>query len=135
MVLLFLSCQNFYLKLNKSSKTWGKFPVNYFLSRFLKVNKDPQKNFDGFFCRNADGCTVFMQAVRSCSYAAALVVLDTAKRVATNESGWLDRATFMQMLYPTGSSLDNSPLQMLCCNDTCSFTWTGREHIKQVKFS
>lgn len=88
-----------------------------------------------FFCRNADGCTVFMQAVRSCSYAAALVVLDTAKRVATNESGWLDRATFMQMLYPTGSSLDNSPLQMLCCNDTCSFTWTGREHIKQVRFN
>lgn len=84
--------------------------------------------------RNADGCTVFMQAVRSCSYAAALVVLDTAKRVATNESGWLDRATFMQMLYPTGSSLDNSPLQMLCCNDTCSFTWTGREHIKQDIF-
>ena len=74
-----------------------------------------------------------MQAVRSCAYAAALVVLDTAKKVATNESGWLDRATFMQMLYPTGSSLDNSPLQMLCCNDTCSFTWTGREHIKQVR--
>ena len=86
-----------------------------------------------FFYRNADGCTVFMQAVRSCAYAAALVVLDTAKKVATNESGWLDRATFMQMLYPTGSSLDNSPLQMLCCNDTCSFTWTGREHIKQVR--
>ncbi|XP_078331394.1 E3 ubiquitin-protein ligase UBR5-like isoform X2 [Crassostrea virginica] len=84
--------------------------------------------------RNADGCTVFMQAVRSCAYAAALVVLDTAKKVATNESGWLDRATFMQMLYPTGSSLDNSPLQMLCCNDTCSFTWTGREHIKQDIF-
>ena len=88
-----------------------------------------------FFYRNADGCTVFMQAVRSCAYAAALVVLDTAKKVATNESGWLDRATFMQMLYPTGSSLDNSPLQMLCCNDTCSFTWTGREHIKQVRLS
>ncbi|XP_062606641.1 E3 ubiquitin-protein ligase UBR5-like isoform X3 [Saccostrea cucullata] len=84
--------------------------------------------------RNADGCTVFMQAVRGCAYAAALVVLDTAKRVATNESGWLDRASFMQMLYPTGSSLDNSPLQMLCCNDTCSFTWTGREHIKQDIF-
>ncbi|XP_055998190.1 E3 ubiquitin-protein ligase UBR5-like isoform X2 [Ostrea edulis] len=84
--------------------------------------------------RNADGCTVFMQAVRGCAYAAALVVLDTAKRVATNESGWVDRATLMQMLYPTGSSLDNSPLQMLCCNDTCSFTWTGREHIKQDIF-
>lgn len=36
------------------------------------------------------------------------------------------------MVYPTGSNPDYSPLHVLCCNDTCSFTWTGAEHINQV---
>ena len=40
----------------------------------------------------------------------------------------------MTMLYPTGSALDNSPIHLLCCNDTCSFTWTGAEHINQDIF-
>lgn len=39
----------------------------------------------------------------------------------------------MSMLYPAGSRPDNSPLSVLCCNDTCSFTWTGDEHINQVR--
>ena len=76
---------------------------------------------------------MFMQAIRGCAYAAALLLLDTAKKVSTNEKGEQDKGLLMSMLYPTGSSLDNSPLQMLCCNDTCSFTWTGRDHIKQVR--
>ncbi|GFS00247.1 ubiquitin protein ligase E3 component n-recognin 5 [Elysia marginata] len=40
----------------------------------------------------------------------------------------------MSMLYPPGSSLDNSPLHVLCANDTCSFTWTGADHINQDIF-
>lgn len=36
------------------------------------------------------------------------------------------------MIYPPGSNPDYSPLHVLCCNDTCSFTWTGAEHINQV---
>jgi hypothetical protein len=36
------------------------------------------------------------------------------------------------MVYPPGSNPDYSPLHVLCCNDTCSFTWTGAEHINQV---
>ncbi|KAK3087035.1 hypothetical protein FSP39_000732 [Pinctada imbricata] len=84
--------------------------------------------------RNAEGCTPFMQAIRGCAYAAALLILDSAKKVSTNDKGEQDRGMLMSMLYPTGSSLDNSPLQMLCCNDTCSFTWTGRDHIKQDIF-
>lgn len=36
------------------------------------------------------------------------------------------------MVYPSGSNPDYSPLHVLCCNDTCSFTWTGAEHINQV---
>lgn len=36
------------------------------------------------------------------------------------------------MIYPTGSNPDYNPLHVICCNDTCSFTWTGAEHINQV---
>lgn len=39
---------------------------------------------------------------------------------------------FMGMVCPTGTNPDDSPLYVLCCNDTCSFTWTGAEHINQV---
>ncbi|XP_050433400.1 E3 ubiquitin-protein ligase UBR5 isoform X2 [Adelges cooleyi] len=38
------------------------------------------------------------------------------------------------MIYPTGSNPDYCPLHVLCCNDTCSFTWTGAEHINQDIF-
>lgn len=38
------------------------------------------------------------------------------------------------MIFPPGSSPDQSPLYVLCCNDTCSFTWTGSEHINQDIF-
>ncbi|XP_001947833.2 E3 ubiquitin-protein ligase UBR5 isoform X3 [Acyrthosiphon pisum] len=38
------------------------------------------------------------------------------------------------MVYPTGSNPDYSPLHVICCNDTCSFTWTGAEHINQDIF-
>lgn len=39
---------------------------------------------------------------------------------------------FYSMVFPEGSNPDNSPLYVICCNDTCSFTWTGAEHINQV---
>lgn len=35
-------------------------------------------------------------------------------------------------IFPAGSKPDDSPLFVLCVNDTCSFTWTGDEHINQV---
>ncbi|XP_022162662.1 E3 ubiquitin-protein ligase UBR5 isoform X4 [Myzus persicae] len=38
------------------------------------------------------------------------------------------------MVYPTGSNPDYNPLHVICCNDTCSFTWTGAEHINQDIF-
>lgn len=41
---------------------------------------------------------------------------------------------FMGMVCPSGTNPDDSPLYVLCCNDTCSFTWTGAEHINQVSF-
>lgn len=41
-------------------------------------------------------------------------------------------AILNSIIYPVGSRPDDSPLFMLCMNDTCSFTWTGDEHINQV---
>lgn len=41
---------------------------------------------------------------------------------------------FMGMVCPSGTNPDDSPLYVLCCNDTCSFTWTGAEHINQVSY-
>lgn len=40
----------------------------------------------------------------------------------------------MSMIFPPGSNADSNPLHVLCCNDTCSFTWTGPEHINQDIF-
>jgi len=78
-----------------------------------------------------------MQAVCQRAYPAALYLLDTAKRIATGREriDVVDTELLMSMLFPPGSSLDNSPLHILCCNDMCSFTWTGDEHINQVKQS
>jgi len=75
-----------------------------------------------------------MQAVCQRAYPAALYLLDTAKRIATGREriDVVDTELLMSMLFPPGSSLDNSPLHILCCNDMCSFTWTGDEHINQV---
>ena len=71
------------------------------------------------------------------AYPAALYLLETAKRVATGREriDVVDRELLMVMLFPPGSSLDNSPLHIVCCNDMCSFTWTGEEHINQVHWS
>ncbi|KAL3890879.1 hypothetical protein ACJMK2_003152 [Sinanodonta woodiana] len=85
--------------------------------------------------KNAEGCTPFMQAVCGRAYLAAMTIMDTVKKVAlVKDTQEVDKAIMMSMLYPTGSSLDNSPLHVLCCNDTCSFTWTGAEHINQDIF-
>ncbi len=82
--------------------------------------------------RNTESCTPFMQAVCSRAYPVALFLLDVAKRLAVNEKGESNKELLMRMVYPPGSKLDNSPLYTVCCNDTCSFTWTGDEHINQV---
>ncbi|XP_066269411.1 E3 ubiquitin-protein ligase UBR5-like [Branchiostoma lanceolatum] len=85
--------------------------------------------------KDAQGQTPFMAAVSGRAYSAALAILDTAQRVAgkDNKDG-MDNELAMSMIYPPGSNLDDSPLHVLCCNDTCSFTWTGAEHINQDIF-
>lgn len=50
----------------------------------------------------------------------------------TEETEIVDKEGLEAMVFPRGSNPDLSPLHIICCNDTCSFTWTGAEHINQV---
>ncbi|CAF0766114.1 unnamed protein product, partial [Didymodactylos carnosus] len=45
------------------------------------------------------------------------------------------QSILMKMIYPSDSTnFDDSPLYTICTNDTCSFTWTGEDHINQDIF-
>ncbi|KAL7984136.1 hypothetical protein Chor_002706 [Crotalus horridus] len=86
--------------------------------------------------KDARGMTPFMSAVSGRAYPAAITILETAQKVAKAEamSSEKEEDVFMGMVCPTGTNPDDSPLYVLCCNDTCSFTWTGAEHINQDIF-
>ena len=77
-----------------------------------------------------------MASVASRSYPASLVLFDSAKKVAgyTSNDEDTQKKTLMSMIFPEGSPPDSSPIHVICCNDTCSFTWTGAEHINQDIF-
>lgn len=83
--------------------------------------------------KDAQGQTPFMLAVSSRAYPAAILLLDTIQRIAGKDESTRKTAV-AGMVYPSGSSPDDSPLHVVCCNDTCSFTWTGAEHINQDIF-
>uniref|UniRef100_A0AAR2J8U3 E3 ubiquitin-protein ligase UBR5 n=1 Tax=Pygocentrus nattereri TaxID=42514 RepID=A0AAR2J8U3_PYGNA len=88
--------------------------------------------------KDARGMTPFMLAVSGRAYPAAITVLEAAQKIAKGEPGIGEKedvnSVFMEMICPAGTNPDDSPLYVLCCNDTCSFTWTGAEHINQDIF-
>uniref|UniRef100_A0A672MCF9 E3 ubiquitin-protein ligase UBR5-like n=1 Tax=Sinocyclocheilus grahami TaxID=75366 RepID=A0A672MCF9_SINGR len=88
--------------------------------------------------KDARGMTPFMLAVSGRAYPAAITVLEAAQKIAKGELGLGEKedaaSVFMEMICPSGTNPDDSPLYVLCCNDTCSFTWTGAEHINQDIF-
>ena len=86
--------------------------------------------------QDARGNTPFMAAVACRAYPAALVLFEAAQMVAVESSNdeQTQKKTLMSMVFPPGSPADSSPLHVICCNDTCSFTWTGAEHINQDIF-
>ena len=90
--------------------------------------------------RDAQGQTPFMQAVAVRAYAAALTLLDVATKLSRLHGGpdaEGQKKLLQSFIFPlgkTGCSPDDSPLHVLCSNDTCSFTWTGAEHINQDIF-
>ncbi|CDW54071.1 E3 ubiquitin protein ligase UBR5 [Trichuris trichiura] len=57
------------------------------------------------------------------------------RTIQTHMSSCSDANGFlMEAIYPKFSRPDDSPLHVLACNDTCSFTWTADEHINQDIF-
>ena len=79
--------------------------------------------------KDAQGQTPFMLAVHSRAYEAGLIILNTILTLADK-----DNAMKEAMIFPAGSPPDQSPLHVICYNDTCSFTWTGADHINQNIF-
>ncbi|XP_037871964.1 E3 ubiquitin-protein ligase hyd isoform X5 [Bombyx mori] len=79
--------------------------------------------------RDGMGQTPLMAAVAERAYRAALVLLDAVRACSD-----ADEAQRSEAIFPPNAHPDHSPLLVLCCNDTCSFTWTGQEHINQDIF-
>ncbi|CAH2068813.1 unnamed protein product, partial [Iphiclides podalirius] len=75
------------------------------------------------------GQTPLMAAVAERAYRAALVLLDAIRSCPD-----ADETQRSAAIFPPNAHSDHSPLLVLCCNDTCSFTWTGQEHINQDIF-
>ena len=73
--------------------------------------------------KGVDGCKSFLDV-----WTMFLIFL---AEVSSSEK---EEDVFMGMVCPSGTNPDDSPLYVLCCNDTCSFTWTGAEHINQVSY-
>ena len=86
--------------------------------------------------KDSNGSTPFMLAVSGRAYQAALVLFDIIYKTARDNSVDVEneKKAIMQMIFPRGSNPDDSPLHVLCYNDTCSFTWTGTLHINQDIF-
>lgn len=79
--------------------------------------------------KDAQGQTPFMLAVSSRAYQAGKILLDCIIQISNGDTVARDA-----MIFPPSSAPDQSPLYVLCCNDTCSFTWTGADHINQDIF-
>ncbi|XP_063710070.1 E3 ubiquitin-protein ligase hyd isoform X2 [Culicoides brevitarsis] len=79
--------------------------------------------------KDAHGQTPFMSAVSSRAYQAGIILFNAIMKIAKGDAALRD-----SMIFPPGSSADQSPLYVICCNDTCSFTWTGADHINQDIF-
>lgn len=62
------------------------------------------------------------------AYCTARILLDLADVTCKGQQEQL-----MSILYPPDSHPDDNPIFVLCRNDPCSFTWTGEEHIQQVR--
>ena len=93
-----------------------------------------------FSGRDARGHAPLMQAFAVRAYAAAVTLIDVATKLARLHGG-LDGESQKKMMqtfnFPLGKlgcTPDDSPLHVLCSNDTCSFTWTGAKHINQDIF-
>ncbi|XP_017473114.1 PREDICTED: E3 ubiquitin-protein ligase hyd isoform X1 [Rhagoletis zephyria] len=76
--------------------------------------------------KDSQGRTPFMISVYTRAYEAGIILLNTILNLSEKDSLLKN-----SMIFPSGSPPDQSPLYVMCYNDTCSFTWTGADHINQ----
>lgn len=62
------------------------------------------------------------------AYNIARMLFDVANQLSESQ----EEVTLLSMIYPSDCHPDDNPAFILCRSDTCSFTWTGEEHIHQV---
>ncbi|XP_055848021.1 E3 ubiquitin-protein ligase hyd [Episyrphus balteatus] len=79
--------------------------------------------------KDAEGLTPLMLSVTNRAYDAGLILFDAILSLSEENPSIKE-----SMVFPVGSSVEKSPLHVLCYNDTCSFTWTGADHINQNIF-
>ncbi|KAF5401972.1 hypothetical protein PHET_04640 [Paragonimus heterotremus] len=90
--------------------------------------------------RTTDNLTPFMLAVKCRAYNVARFLYQAIQYfivnpVFTHASIPISPASsYRDYVFPVDSRPDDSPLFLLCFNDTCSFTWTGPDHIRQDIF-
>ncbi|KAI1718350.1 HECT-domain (ubiquitin-transferase) domain-containing protein [Ditylenchus destructor] len=85
--------------------------------------------------RDANGLTPFMCGVQMRAYKAASLLWNAIENSAeSDKKSKKDSESLIEYVMPTGTRPDDSPLFVLCYNDTCSFTWTGDEHVNQDIF-
>ncbi len=76
-----------------------------------------------------------MYAVNIRAYEAASILFEHSLHfLSNNTTNYTRDLLFTNLIFPLGSRTDQSPLYVLCSNDTCSFTWTGDNHITQDIF-
>ncbi|CAD5229165.1 unnamed protein product [Bursaphelenchus okinawaensis] len=77
--------------------------------------------------KDIHGHTPFYSAVHLRAYSAAVILWHKVRDLKLHETDSLTKICM------NNTGVD-SPLFILCYNDTCSFTWTGEEHINQDIF-
>lgn len=89
--------------------------------------------------RDLVSCPAFNSETTHCNWHSSVSLFSSCSSNVSNtvgDPGIAEKedadSVFMEMICPSGTNPDDSPLYVLCCNDTCSFTWTGAEHINQV---
>lgn len=85
--------------------------------------------------QDTNGQTPFMCAIQVRAYTAAMHLwsgIEEYQKTKDSPSNKIDNLN--DMFFPVNSRPDDSPMFVLCYNDTCSFTWTGEEHVNQDIF-
>ncbi|KAH8852577.1 E3 ubiquitin-protein ligase [Schistosoma japonicum] len=110
----------------------------------MKVVSSNASSRQPSFC--TDDLTPFMLAIKIRAYSVARFLYDTTRCIAELSGDSILQGvpnlpirtasdqSVLDFFSPASQKLDDSPLFQLCYNDTCSFTWTGPDHIRQDIF-